>query len=215
MKIQKWVARFVMSVIAPLASAAGETGLYGAIDVGQSKAKGYCDLSAAEYVAMGVTSLSCGDTATGYRITLGYQADKHFSGEAGYFSAGKVSTNLTGDYSSVPSVPYTSVVSTKVSAWQFAAIGSWPVADRFSVFGKVGMSFWDVLSSMNISTASVTAPGNGGATGTDFLWGLGGKYDIDNAVGIRAQYESSKAGKEDTTGRGSVDFLSVGLVYKF
>jgi len=210
--MKKWGAIIVMSGIAPLVAGADEAGVYAAIDAGQSKFKDYCNFSAADYVALGVSGLTCGDTDTGYRVSLGYRANENFSGEIGYFDAGKVSANLVGVYLGIP---YTALVSTKDKAWQFVAVGSLPLAERFSVFGKAGVSLWDVTTTTNATVTNVTALGNQSETGSDFLWGIGVKFDFNENIAIRAQYETSKAGKDDTTGRGSVEFLSAGLVYNF
>lgn len=197
-----------MAATPPLA-VAGSSGFYGVIDLGQSKFKGACDLG--NFTDIGATSVSCKQTDTAYRISAGYQINDNFSAEAGYLDAGKVGANIAGTYLGVP---YTGTAAIKDSEWQLAAIGTIPLGNNFSVFGKAGLSRWDVRTFVSATAGGVTAAGSGKATGIDFLWGLGAKYDITPSVALRAQFESHKAGDVAITGRGTIEMLNLGLIYK-
>lgn len=209
MKLKVLVVGIAMAVAAPLAMAEG---FYGAFDLGQSKAKGFCDTGGANLVALGVTSLTCDDKDTAYRISLGYQINNNFSVEGSYLDAGKVAASIAGTYLATP---YTASASIEDTEFQFVAIGSIPVAENFSLFGKAGVTMWDVKASAAATVAAVSAAGSVSSTGNDFLWGIGAKYDINKTIAMRGQFESRKVGDEATTGRGTVDMLSLGLVYKF
>jgi OOP family OmpA-OmpF porin len=205
------VVGIALAMASPLA-AASDTGFYGAVDVGQSKVKDFCNLSNANLASIGVTSLACDDKDTSYRLSLGYKINNNFSVEGGYLDAGKISGTMAGTYLATP---YTGRIVSEDTEFQFAVIGSIPVADNFSFFGKIGMARWDVTTSVSATVASATAAGSASDTGTDLLWGIGAKYDLNKSIALRGQFESHKAGNDATTGRGDVEMLSMGLVFKF
>jgi opacity protein-like surface antigen len=76
--------------------------------------------------------------------------------------------------------------------------------DRFSVFGKLGMIFWD---------ADFSLGGKGGSasdSGEDFSWGFGAGFDFTDNFGATLEYQGFEIEDTDT-----VDMISLGVVYKF
>lgn len=178
-----------MAATAPLAMAEG-SGYYGAVDVGQSKVRNAC-----AGIPAGV---SCKDTDTDYRLSVGYQVNSSFGVEGAYVDNGKITASGLGI-----------TVNSKNTEWQLAAIGTLPVGNGFSVIGKAGIAFWDVKT----SSTPVAVPGFS-PKGNDFLWGIGVQYDITKAVAVRGQYDSHMIGN-NVTGRDHLTTLNVGVVYKF
>lgn len=121
--------------ITPLAAQA--EGVYARANIGQS-----------EYSAGG----SVHETA--WALGIGYDFDKNFGVELGYFDLGKLSGNaqLPLGYGSVSGSASAEVIT-------LAGVGSWNVTDDFSVFGKLGVAY-DRLK------ASGTATEVGGASAT-------------------------------------------------
>lgn len=211
MQLKALVVGIALAMVAPLA-AAGDTGFYGAVDLGQTKAKDFCNISNADMVSIGVTSLTCDDKDTAYRLSLGYEINKNFSVEGSYLDAGKIGGAVAGTYLATP---YTGTVSGEDTEFQFAVIGFIPVADKFSLFGKVGITRWDVKTSAALTFASASAKATISDTGTDVLWGVGAKYEINKNIALRGQFESRKVGDDATTGRQTLEMLSLGLIFKF
>lgn len=146
---------------------------------------------------------------TGYKIQIGYQFNQNFTVEGGYVDLGKAkySASYTGGNAAADA---------KASGINIAAIGILPINESFSVFGKLGL----INAKVEIS-ASATGPG-GSASGTASAtkwkpnFGIGGTYNINKQVGIRAEIERfSKLGDSDNTGESNVDMLSAGVMYKF
>jgi len=189
MKIKVLVIGIVMAVAAPLAMAEG-TGLYGAVDVGQSKISDVCT-----GIPAGV---SCNDSATDYRLSVGYQINPSIGIEGSYVDSGKYAASGLG-----------LTVDVKSTEWQLAAVGTLPVANGFSVLGKAGLALWDLKTS-----SSGPVPPGWNPTGNDFLWGIGAQYDITKAVAVRGLYDSHMIGNS-TTSRSHLSALNVGVVYKF
>lgn len=187
MKLTTLAVGIVMAVATPLAIAEG-SGLYVALDVGQSKFKEMCS---------GFGGGSCSDTDTAFRGALGYQINQYVGVEGAYVDAGKSTASAPGFSGSA-----------KLTDWQLAVVGTLPVGGGFSLIGKAGIDRW----SSKFTTTTISPSGSG----SSFLWGIGGQFDFNKSVGIRGQYETRKAGDINTPeGMGKVSMLSMGVVYRF
>jgi OOP family OmpA-OmpF porin len=93
----------------------------------------------------------------------------------------------------------------EVTGFNVAAIGSYPVTEEFSVFGKIGLFIWDAEA--NDTTGGV--PFSGKEDGTDLSFGVGIGYQFTRNLGLRAEWEMFKANDADTS------LISVGLQWKF
>lgn len=179
-------------------------GPYGAIDVGQSERQGAC--SASRFA--GETFLYCNDTSPSYRIAAGYQFNETVAIEGGYANFGAFSYYSTGG-------TYIASSATKGSAIQIAAIGYLPLQEKFSIFGKVGLSRWTLEAKSAFTTATLSEPSSNQASGIDVLYGFGAKYDLSDTLSFRAQYEISKAGNDSGFYRSNFNLLSIGAIFKY
>jgi OmpA-OmpF porin, OOP family len=161
---------------------------YGAVDVGMSTLNGFCDAAAA---AAGVTS--CDDSDIGFRGAVGYQVIPNLAVEAGYGSYG-TATATGGGFT----------LEGEGASFQISAVGSYPVADAFSVIGKLGLAMSTFKAIANFGGASTSAKEND----TDVVWGVGVLYNINQSVGLRAQWETIM--NDD-----AIDLLSVGVIFNF
>lgn len=181
------------------AALAADSGFYGAVDIGQSKAKDFCTPEA------GVTINSCDDKDTAYRIGVGYQFNQNFGLEANYVDFGKDNASVT-----VLGVPVT-VVGEAV-AFQLSATGTLPVNESFAIIGKLGIARTDVDASASAPGVTITASDNS----TELTYGIGVKYNINKTMAVRAQYEDfGKVGDDATTDTTKLTLLSVGLTFGF
>jgi opacity protein-like surface antigen len=168
-----------------------EAGWYVGGSVGQSK----IDCSTG-----GVAGVSCDDSDTAFRVLGGYQFNKYLGAELGYADLGKATLSAAGLSASV-----------EAKAWDLVAVGRVPVADRFSLFGKLGMYRAD--SDLSSNTALIPASSD---DNTDVTYGLGAQYDFNKNLGVRAEWQQyKKVGSDSTGGEGDVDVMSVGVVYRF
>ena len=170
---------------------------YGAIDGGQTKFKEFCT-----DVLPGQT---CSDTGTVLRGAVGYQAHPNVAVEASYANYGQAEFNDNAGLSG----------EAKASGFQFSAVGSWPLADAFSVTGKLGLA----LTKGEIA-ARVVGVGSFSFddSNTTLAWGVGARFNINQAVAIRAQYEqlgNISFDKTDPTQKGKLDLLTAGVIFNF
>jgi OmpA-OmpF porin, OOP family len=106
--------------------------------------------------------------------------------------------------------------SAKVTAWELVGVGSWPLANQFSIYGKLGFYRAKSEVSASAAVAGFGASTSGSDTNTDLTFGAGGLYDITKTIGIRAEWQRySKTGGSNTGGKNDVDVLGVGVLFRF
>lgn len=187
------------SGIPPLAFAQ-DAGFYAGAAVGQSRNN--------EYACEGAL-IACDEKDTGWKIFGGYQFNKNFGAEVGYVDLGQTTANgvITG---------VTVSTSTKAKGWEVLGVGTLPIADKFSAYGKLGFFRWDVDFSATVAIPGFAAVASASETGTDLTYGLGLKYDLTKNVGARLEWQRyNDLGNSATTGKSDVDLFSLGIVYKF
>jgi len=97
----------------------------------------------------------------------------------------------------------------KTKAWDLAAVGTLPIADKFSAFGKLGMYRAD-------SDLSSDVLASGSESKSDLTYGLGLQYDFTRSVGMRGEWQRfQKVGGDDVGGESDIDVMSVGVLYRF
>jgi len=176
------------------AAAQGMSAVYIGGGFGQSKFKGACD-------GVSGTGVTCDDKDTSFKIFGGYQLNRNFAGELGYTDLGKAKfTDPTGS------------TELKATAWELSAVGSWPLADAFSIFGRLG-GYWGEgkLSGSGASGSKTTA---------NVTFGLGAQYDFMRNFGVRGEWQrySKVKVKNDATGTedsGDIDVLGISVLYRF
>lgn len=125
------------------------------------------------------------DSATGYKVFGGYQFMKYLGAELEYIDGGTVEDlGLEID----------------VSGFNLSAMGILPVGEKFNLFAKVGMIFWD---------ADISGKGGGSDSGEDFSWGIGGGFNFTDNFGIRAEYQGFDIDEADG------DMISLGASWQF
>jgi hypothetical protein len=76
-------------------------------------------------------------------------------------------------------------------------VGSFPIANRLSVFGKLGFAM------TTVEAAGVDDDD------TDLTFGVGLQYDLTPKFGIRGQWQRYQGEGDDA------DVMSVGIIYRF
>lgn len=126
------------------------------------------------------------ETDTAFRILGGYQFHPHIAAELAYTDFGSVDVLGT---------------SVKGNAIELVAVGSWPLADRFSIYGKVGFSRGEFEG------------GGQKDDSVELTYGIGVRWDFMPNLGARIEWQQyPDVGGSDGS---DVDVMSVGVVYKF
>jgi OOP family OmpA-OmpF porin len=137
------------------------------------------------YVGADVGTVDFGnDDDTGFRILGGYQINRTFAAELGY--------GMLYDKGDA-----------EVTAWDLVGVASFPIANKFSVFGKLGFAMWEVKQ------RNVPFFGTLKDDGTDLTFGVGLQYDVSRNLGVRAQWQRYDTDPEEA------DALTIGVIYRF
>jgi OOP family OmpA-OmpF porin len=116
---------------------------------------------------------------TAFRVLGGYQFNRNLAAEVGYgmlFDKGGVD----------------------VTSLDVVGVGSFPLGNKFSLFGKLGIAMWEV-----------DAGPFGSEDGNDLTYAIGLQYDISRNLALRGQWQSYDTDPEE------VDVLTIGFIYRF
>jgi OOP family OmpA-OmpF porin len=146
-------------------------------------------------------------------ITLGggYHFNRNLGVEAGYSIVG----NSTVDTIAVGS---SSTDTMKTKLLQVVAVGTYPINDKFELFGKLGLVNEQFDNTYSYSTPGTTYSVSNSASKTNLTYGIGGQFNINKRFGIRMQYQDfGKATFSNCTGNCEIGATSIsaGGVYNF
>lgn len=156
----------------------------------------------------GLTDIEDEDSDRGYKFFVGYQFNHHVAIEAGYADLGDFGVRvarapdagtLTGD--------------TSYKGYNLDVVGTWPLSDRWSAFGRVGAFRYETEENF-VGTESLAASLSRDDSDTGYKFGAGLEYSFTERLSARIEAERYRI--EDILGdNGSVNLYSVGLVYRF
>jgi OOP family OmpA-OmpF porin len=130
----------------------------------------------------------CDKKDTAWRILGGYKFNQYFAAELGYHDLGEASAQAGA---------------VEGNAWEVVGLASYPVIDKLSVYGKLGLY-----------RGELEAP-SAKETNSDITYGLGLQYDVLKNVGVRGEWQRyNKMGGGEVV-ETDVDVLSIGVVYRF
>lgn len=185
-------------------------GLYGGINVGQSRATIDDVRITGNLVSNGFTvnSLTDDNRSIGGKLFGGYQFNKNFALEGGVFSLGKfgyqATTTPTGTLNG----------EAKVRGLNLDLVGTLPITGNFSVFGRAGLAYAETKDTFRGTGMVVVTDPNSSVRAANWKAGLGLQYAFTSALSVRAEVERYRI--NDAVGnRGDIDMASIGLVYRF
>jgi OOP family OmpA-OmpF porin len=123
---------------------------------------------------------------TGFKVFGGYRFMDYFAAELEYIDGG---TAEDGGFE------------IDVSGWNLSGIGRLPIGEKFNVFAKLGMIFWD---------ADLGGIESGSDSGEDFSWGIGAGYSFTDQFGMQVEYQGFEIEDADM-----VDMISLGASWQF
>ncbi|MGI9295319.1 MAG: outer membrane beta-barrel protein [Pseudomonadales bacterium] len=172
------------------------------------------DYKAADFDDGSTSQTRIDDDDTAWKLFAGYRFNRYLAVEGGYvdlhnefdekttFSA--VSDGTGGNFASLPNGPV-SVDIDEITGFATAAVGSYPLTNRFVVSGKLGAVFWEAEQ-----TALDLQQREASLDGTDALVGIGAEYRFDNGIAIRGEAE-----RYFDVGETDQDVVSVSVLYQF
>jgi OmpA-OmpF porin, OOP family len=175
-----------------------DTGLYLGGAVGASRFKDGCDN----------VPVSCDRTDTAWKAFAGYQFTRYIGIEGGYVDMGKITADgVTGGVFVDANA--------KVRGVELVGVGTYPINDKFAVYGKLGA----IRSRVSVSATGVV-PGfastvSQSSRSTDFTFGVGARYFLTPNLGARVEWQRYQNVGNSSIGTDDIDVLSLGLLYAF
>lgn len=186
---------------------AEESGWIGGLSVGQSKAR-IDDAKITSQLANGgltATSINDSNLNTGMKIFGGYKFNQNFALEGGYFDLGKFGYTATTTPTGVLNGDI------HLRGVNLDTVGILPLAEKFSVFGRLGVNYAQSRDNYNGTGAVGVTDPTPSNNSFNLKAGLGLQYDFRESVGLRGEWERYRV--NDSIGaRGDIDLLSIGLV---
>ncbi len=143
----------------------------------------------------------------GYKLFGGYQFNRYFALESGYFNLGKF------DY--VLSTPTGTVNGNiKIMGVNLDAVAILPITENFSAFGRVGANYAETRDTFNTTGDFYFIDYNPNVRDLNYKFGAGLQYALSDTLGVRIEAERYRI--NDAVGNdGDIDLFSVGLTYRF
>ncbi len=199
-----------LTLIASPYARAQDSGWYLGANVGQSRAK----IDDARITSgllgsgLGVTTLQDHDKDTGFKVFGGYEFNRWFSLEGGYFDLGKMG------YTAATLPGGTLEGQIKVQGVNLDAVLNIPLTEKFSVFGRAGVIYADAKDTFSGTGAVIVVNPSPSEKATNYKYGGGLQYDFTKSFGMRAEYERYRI--NDAIGnKGDIDLASIGLLFRF
>lgn len=148
------------------------------------------------------------DEDQGYKLFGGYQFNRHFAVEAGYFDLGRfgfvADTTPAGTLSG----------NIKVKGVNLDLLGILPISERFSAFGRLGVTHARTDGAFAGTGAVTVLDPSPSERDTNPKVGLGLQFAVTDSLGLRAEIERYRI--NDAVGnKGDIDLASIGLVFRF
>jgi OmpA-OmpF porin, OOP family len=208
------------AVNAPAAPAA-DSGWYGGLNIGLSKAEIDHGRIESQLGASGVglvtTSIDDDDEDIGFKLFAGYKFNRNFAVEGGYFNLGEFGFTAQ----TLPTGSLTG--SAKFTGLNLDAVGILPFTEKLSAIGRVGLTYvrtkdtfsgTGAVAVLNAAGANSVGNPNPEEKEASYKYGLGLQYDFTRSLGLRTEWERYRV--NDAVGnKGDIDLWSIGLVYIF
>lgn len=201
----------VLAAITSQFAIADDSGWYAGANIGQSRAKIDNARIAAQLLGAGLatTSMVNNDRDTGYKLFGGYRVNKNFALEAGYFNLGRFG------YLTTTAPLGTLSGNIKLQGVNFDGVGTLPITEQFSVFGRLGLNYAQARDNfVSTGLVPVSANPNPSKNQVNYKFGAGLQYDFTEALAMRLEAERYRI--NDAVGnKGDIDLYSLGLIYRF
>jgi OOP family OmpA-OmpF porin len=209
-QITATLSLLVIAMMAGPMAVADDSGWYIGANAGQSRATIDNDRITRNLLGSGFTTnaLTNDDRSIGYKLYGGYQFNRYFALEGGYFNLGKFGYTAY----TTPQGSLTGEI--KLQGVNLDVVGLWPITDKFSLFGRVGVNYAKAQDQFVGTGAVLVTNPSPSARDTNYKFGVGVQYALTESLDVRAEVERYRI--NDAVGnKGDIDLISAGLVYRF
>jgi OOP family OmpA-OmpF porin len=183
---------------------------YGGLSVGQSRAKIDEERISANLLGAGLATASMArdERDTAFKVFGGYQFNRNFALEGGYFNLGKFGFTST----TVPAGTLTGQI--KLQGLNLDLVGTLPLTERFAAIARVGAQRAVARDSFSGTGAVGVLNPSPSKRELNYKVGVGLQYEISRSFLLRAEAERYRI--NDAVGNhGDVNVVSLSLVVPF
>jgi len=199
-----------LAIISSSQLMASDEGWYAGFNIGKSRVDIDNQRITSSLLSQGfvVSDISNDDKDNGWKVFGGYQLNKYFALEGGYFDLGQYSFQAN----TLPVGTYSGNI--RIKGINLDAVGILPITEKISAFGRLGLNMakaQDVFS--GTGAVHVLEPDHK-KRDTNYKMGIGLAYAFTPSLALRAEAERYRI-DDAMNNRGDVDLVSLGLVYRF
>lgn len=159
-----------------------------------------------------ITQVDLDDSRTGWKFNLGYAINQHWAVEGGYTDLDKVSTTIAAvvGVNQVDSFfqQAKTLHPTSAKGWTLSTVATWPLTDKVSVNGRVGLFNWQGdFDTLNLQDNIHVGSDRG--DGTDIYYGLYGEFLMSKKSRLTLEWERYRFDDNHS------DMFSIGFKYFF
>jgi OOP family OmpA-OmpF porin len=160
---------------------------------------------------------SLDDSDTGFGLAGGYQVNPWFAAELAYVDLGDISYEANGTVTDgIDDFDAGLGIDQSASGPVFSLLGIWPIGERFSVFGRVGIALMSVDADASVSIDGESVADSVGTDRSNMVYGIGGEFSLNERFGVRLGWDRyAEVGSDDLAGEVDIDLISLGLRYNF
>ncbi|MEX2131624.1 MAG: outer membrane beta-barrel protein [Pseudohongiellaceae bacterium] len=200
----------ILVLVASQLAVAADNGWYAGLNYGQSRADVDDDKIVERLLSDGFTSaiLDEDEEDMGYKYFGGYQFNRNFALEGGYFKVDRF-----GYYAEL--LPSANMSARAVMRGvNIDLVGMLPFGENFSGFGRAGAIYAESRDEFWGNGPVIINPSRTNKRETSYKFGGGLQYDFTEKLAMRLEAERYHI--DDAIGsKGDIDLLSLGLVYRF
>ena len=203
------VLAVLAGTLAP-AALADDAGWYSGFNAGQSRSKIDDSRIADDLLIDGFTTTSVDNENFhfAWKAFGGYEFNRYFALETGYFDLGQFSFRAD---TLPPGQLYGDI---KIQGVNIDAVASLPIGDKFSLFVRGGGIYEDSRDTFDGYGAVAVLDPSPKRWAAGYKFGGGAQFDFTRAFGMRLEAERYRV--DDAVGnKGDIDLFSLGIIIKF
>lgn len=220
MKQRIFMLTMIFTAYAGIASAQDQS-FYAGLGIGRSSAD-VTEISRQDILDSGFNSLTAfqngsSKSDTAWKLYGGYRLNPNIAAEFFYANLGKFSRNADGSGATASSsaVNFSLNSELKITGFGVAALVGAPLSDKWNVFAKPGLLYWDAKRTSTTTAAGASQSGSVSKSGTSPSFGMGTSYAFTDKIRARLEWERYiNVGDKNTTDKSDVNLFALSVQFK-
>jgi OOP family OmpA-OmpF porin len=153
------------------------------------------------------------DSDVGFGLAGGYQVNDHFALEFAYVDLGSTSYRASATVSDgVTEADAQVELETTADGPVVSMLGILPIGERFSAFGRAGLSFLQAEGTARATIDDVSQRDSQTSQKSDLMFGIGAEFSLNEYFAIRLAWDRYfDVGTQDVSGDIDADHLYLGV----